>query len=344
MDSRHFTKDSHHIPENHFMNAAAAVEAAEFPGISRTEPMVSRPPSPPQIFIPSLNMEDKSGLQLVPDASLISPTLTQSDLAIITGGTPARADDGVGSFWTFEKRRQAQAVLDYMYLGPTRVAKDPAWLKKEGITMLIPVRDIRLAKARLLNVERWAHEAGIAHEYIDVYCQQELISLFPAAVETINHHLVDYFKKTGKRGKVLVCCETGNDRSAAIVAAYIMTMYNTDMVHTLQFIGLTRFCTNFDEQVKWILRAYEDILLAQRMVNEHYGPMIRARQALADSAAAAKKRDAERVEHVFHRSKRGRDDDATQGGDGGSPSNDIERFRGRSFTPFVDSDAMDEED
>ncbi|MCP6423762.1 hypothetical protein NL463_31080, partial [Klebsiella pneumoniae] len=42
--------------------------------------------------------------------------------------------------WTYERRREAQMILPYLYLGPMTAAKDEAWMRKEGITMVLGVR------------------------------------------------------------------------------------------------------------------------------------------------------------------------------------------------------------
>lgn len=217
--------------------------------------------------------------------------LTAEDIDIITGKRTQQASSAaMNQQWRYEDRRKAQLILDFLYLGPLSVIRDRAWLQKEGITMLLAARDATMAQARMMSLDTAAAELGIEAAYVDVASRQELIRSFPAAVAKINAHLLRVYQSqaqqvvissggegeqqqqvtaintsTFRRGKVLVFCETGNERSAAVVAAYVMSMYDRDAVSAIQFIGAQRFCTNFDEDTKYLLRSYGDILEAKRM-------------------------------------------------------------------------------
>ena len=255
-------------------------------GTVANAPYTKRPPSPPYIHVPAVAPE--GSIRIVPSYEGVdSENLTDADLSIITQNQVQIAHDNA-STWRYEARRQAQPILDFLYLGPSYVAKDAGFLRDTGITMLIAARDSRMAEARLMSVDRNALALGITTEYVDVSGNQELIRAFPLVVKKINDHLLDVYRSQAvrtegsarqaqsgeiainqgsfRRGKVLMFCETGNDRSAAIAAAYIMSLFNMDLVRTLQFIGFQRFCVNFDEETKQWLRSYEDILRAKRMV------------------------------------------------------------------------------
>ena len=77
--------------------------------------------------------------------------------------------------------------------------------------------------------------------------------------------------QTQTPGKVLVYCESGNDRSAALVAAYIMEMYGLDLVRTIQLLQNQRFCVAFDDEMKALLGNYADLLAARRDVERGRG-------------------------------------------------------------------------
>jgi hypothetical protein len=122
---------------------------------------------------------------------------------------------------------------------------------------------------------------------------------------------------TFRRGKVLITCETGNDRSAAIAAAYIMAVFGKDMVTAVQFITVQRFCCSFDEDVKRKLQSWEDILRARSQ--------IASETATPQNAMHAKRHIAEVMDTDEH-------SDVKE-----HLSLDQERFEGRSdFVPFVD--------
>jgi hypothetical protein len=298
-----------------------------FPGIARTEQPVNRPPSPPTIYIPS-TFDSQGGLILQPITSLsdastfdlgLGQPLTRHQIHTITGNQP-QTPPGT-QWWTYESRRQAQPILPYLYLGPASVARDHAFLRGAGITMLLAARDTRQAQARLLAVGNSARALGMAADYVDVSGRQELISAIPLAVGKINAHLLE---REG-RGKVLVCCETGNERSAALVAAYVMTMYDADLGQALGFINCSRFCSNFDDEIKFLLRSYGDIIAARRMVWGGRRAENEQPQMMSNPTAKAKaKRGIEDTMDV--------DDQENE-----TPESDLQRFTGRNLTPFVDS-------
>jgi hypothetical protein len=324
-------------------------------GVTRAAPFDSRPPSPPYIHIPPIGQVGTvNSLSIVPTYENIdSQMLTKDDLNVITQGKIQMATY-MSQDWRYESRRQAQPILDFLYLGPSSVAKDREFLQQEGITMLLAARDSRLANARLMSVERTAQELGLEADYIDVSDRQELIRAFPLAVKKINDHLIRQYRSqavqvsppeaTGlssnpvpenqmminsanfRKGKVLVFCETGNDRSAAVVAAYMMTMFNSDLVKTLQFINLKRFCANFDDETKFLLRSYEDIVQARRAVN---GNGYQMNSTITRSNPPAKRQISDTVDE---------EDDVTDVSQTGIQL-DKDRYMGRDpFAPFVDGD------
>ncbi|KAH8911480.1 phosphatases II [Coniochaeta sp. PMI_546] len=311
------------------------MDPSPFPGIARTETPVARPPSPPYIHIPTVAEQDNAvTLNPITSTAPLSPVfdlglgnhISRHDVLTITQGrvqVSPRTQE-----WTYESRRQAQPILSFLYLGPAAVARDHAFLRRHGITMLLAARDTRQAAARLLAVSKSASELGLAADYVDVSGRAELISAIPVAVGKINAHLLE---KAGG-GKVLVCCETGNERSAALVAAYIMTMYEADLVRALQFIHYRRFCTNFDDDIKFLLRSYGDIVAARRMV--HDGRQGQGQgQGQRESQQSLSWGDAKKSKRGISDTSMDDDDDPQSDG----PESDLERFSGRHLTPFVDS-------
>jgi serine/threonine/tyrosine-interacting protein len=293
-------------------------------------------------------------LSLVPSFDNIDSTqLTETDVTIITQNKTQISSDSHVT-WKYESRRQAQPVLDFLYLGPWSVAKDADFLTREGITMVLVARDSRMAEARLFNLTRVAQSLSLAVEHIDVTGYQGLIRAFPVAVKAINDHLLAVYRSqavdvdalggsgssmagqiaidqsTFRRGKVLVCCETGNDRSAAIVAAYIMTVFNLNLIRTLQFVGLQRFCVTFDEEMKQWLRSYDDILIARRMVSRSAAE-IRGQPAGKEPPKQSSKR---RIEATMDT-----DDTRMVSWTGNGVALDMDRYTDRpAFTPFGEQD------
>ncbi|KAJ5097167.1 hypothetical protein N7456_007888 [Penicillium angulare] len=210
------------------------------------------------------------------------------------------------SQWSYEMRRECQLILPFLALGPSSSLRDREYIRGQGFTLLLGVRNTLSAHARLVSGEKAAAELGIQADTIDVMDNQELISAFPRAIRRINDHLAGYdtsnqgFMNTntnttmdtgdnmnmtisdnqnqsGKK-KILVFCETGNERSAGVVIAYIMAMLNHDALFATRMIQQHRFCVSIEEPLKRVLSAFESILAAKRDVE-------RARRMTVSSSA-----------------------------------------------------------
>ena len=260
--------------------------------------------------------------------------------------------------WTYEQRRMAQRILPFLFLGPISAARDLAFLQREGITMIMAVRDTMSAQANLLG-SKAAVNAGIESRTIDVAGNQELIAAFPRAIEAINAHLSARYgqqqqtaaelrsqeqrSKPSVLGQVLVFCESGNDRSAAVVAAYIMAMFSLDLVSTVQIIQSQRFCVAFDDHMRIMLKSYEGILLAKRDVAESTSKLHTAqavRVGIVTDARVQATPKSEGSHRLVRASKRTLDEahDGDLSMDDDDNQWDDERFEQRAgYAPFQDT-------
>ncbi|KAI1206473.1 phosphatases II [Annulohypoxylon truncatum] len=317
-------------------------------GVFPAAPYSTRPPSPPSIMIPAPNLHHTNEhIAVVPNYEKVDPaSLSADDLKIITQNYKEQLAKDSAANWTYESRRIAQPILDFVYLGPSSVARDREWLRKTGITMLLAARDAKMADIRLMATDRVAQELGIQSEYVDVSGYNELIRAFPSVVRTINNHMLDVFRgqrinnanmqvEDGKmvipqekfqRGKVLVFCETGNDRSAGVVVAYLMSVFGLSMVEACQFVNFKRFCVSIADDLKYVLQSYEGILSAQRVVHQHELSSITNQDTGESMKTRTKRRFADTV-----------DQDEEMGETDDGMALDYDRFMGRrSFVPFVD--------
>ncbi|KAF3121442.1 hypothetical protein TWF703_001933 [Orbilia oligospora] len=256
--------------------------------------------------------------------------------------------------------------------GPVSAAKDLAYLRRENITLLIAVRNNVTARHRLLNAYNEIAKdpelkARIRFESVDVSGNQELIASFPIASKLVDDHLYNNAPPGFARrkpnglpeqppnpGKTLIYCESGNERSAAVAAAYIMQHINCSAVQAIQVIQGRRFCVCFDDSMKYLLTGYEPIWMARRDVE--------IQQLTAAAAAAASQhlnavfgRPQQEPANTGKKSKRGieeaYDDEDMSGGDYSLLTElDAARFEKREgIAPFSDSqssamsldDAMD---
>lgn len=303
------------------------------------------PPSPPSIHVPhTLGSE---GIVLPAYEGVGGEDLTQEDLRKIAQVTHTAVDQTRN--WKYENRREAQLITPFLYLGPSVAAKDIKFIQVEGITMLLVIRDTMSAQARMLSGDKVANQLGIASAAVDVSGSQELIAAFPRAIKIINEHLLSIYRQqaltgtghsdgniiidqsTFKRGKVLVFCESGNERSACVVAAYMMAVYGMDLVAAIQFVQSQRFCIALDDQMKGLLLSFQDILEAQRFVQKAKSTGLTPVSAVPDPGLFDPgRRNSKR--HIDDTIDKDMEVDASGEMDDG-------RFEGRtSFRPFRDRD------
>jgi len=203
--------------------------------------------------------------------------------------------------WSYACRRQAQQILPHLYLGPLAAAKDVTYLRKENITLLLAVRASTTARAQLVSAANQVRQhpdlaSKIRIEYVDVAGNQELISSFPIASNLITEHLYKFTPPDFQRftsdshdqnrnnnnnnnnnriqvippnpGKTLIYCESGNERSATVAAAYVMQYASCDAVEAIQVIQGRRFCVCFDDSLKNLLLAYDPICRARAQISQ----------------------------------------------------------------------------
>ncbi|GAW11897.1 hypothetical protein ANO14919_012500 [Xylariales sp. No.14919] len=310
-----------------------------------TTAYTKRAPSPPTILIPPTRWD--LPMKVVPSyANVNTASLNREDLGVITQNALELVGADSAMNWTYESRRDAHPILDYLYLGPSSIARNREWLREHGITMILAARDVRHAGLNIMAFDKLAQEMGIEARYVDVSGYHELIRAFPSTVQMINDHMLRIYreqavetsdsnvqngtmvidKTTFNRGRVLLFCETGNDRSAALASAYLMAVFGMSTVQVCQFIMYKRFCVTLAEELKQTLRAYEDILLAERTVHQQE----LQRSGLTHSVPKKAKR---RFDETL-------DVDGDDGMTGMDPyqSSDRDRFLGRTnFVPFIDA-------
>jgi hypothetical protein len=229
-------------------------------------------------------------------------------------------------------------VLPFIYLGPMIAAKDMSFLQREEITMLLAIRP---RSTGMVGAFKAAEEAGLHTATLEVPDFQTLISTFPRATRLINQHLSSIYTSNPNNqrlGKVLIFCESGNEKSAAIVAAYLMEMLgNIDYIKAIQICQAQRFCVNFDDTLKNLLKSYWDILLAKRLVAKAGDDPLKPQLLQRPTAQNVAEPD-----HVSMRHKRSFDDsyDDDMEMEDAEWSSDDARFRGgREAAPFQDQDS-----
>ncbi|OAL47615.1 FMI2 protein-like protein [Pyrenochaeta sp. DS3sAY3a] len=242
--------------------------------------------------------------------------------------------------WAYERRRQAQVILPWLYLGPMVAARDKAFLEREGITMVLAIR----AKANsMMGAVQAAAAVCLEVATVEAATFYDLVGQFSETATMINRHIAQYRQHTldesgqAALGKVLIFCESGNEKSAAVAAAYMMeTLDNFDHIKAMQICQAQRFCVNFDDTAKNVLRSHWDILQAKRSVTsfdtQHHGQTATTNgqaqngSLLVPTASRNPKRS---IEDTLD------EDDDVEMEDGMHVSDGL-RFAGRDVTPFLD--------
>ncbi|KAI8941593.1 hypothetical protein NX059_002808 [Plenodomus lindquistii] len=235
--------------------------------------------------------------------------------------------------WAYERRRQAQMILPWLFLGPMLAAKDKPFMERESITMVLAVRSSANSMMGALNA---AAQAGVEIATIEAPSYFSLTGQLSQATALINRHVARIRQHTLTQtghptlGKVLVFCESGNEKSAAVVAGYLMeTLDNFDYIKAMQVCQAQRFCVNFDDTIKNMMQSHWDILLARRSVATsvaqaptNHIPSAGKSSQLLSSPSMKNKRT---IEHT-------RDEEDMEMDD--MEESDAARFLGRDVTPF----------
>ncbi|KAK2744177.1 hypothetical protein FQN57_004437 [Myotisia sp. PD_48] len=201
------------------------------------------------------------------------PEFFKSNIRLTTSPEMLNAD------WDYSMRREAQMMLPFLFLGPTSAARDPEFLRKAGITLLFAIRSNHPSHTVSVNGEKPAAALGIESDFIASPNLQGLIALFPEAIRRINNHLCQcptHRKPCPYPGrdddtypkKVLVFCETGNERSAVVVAAYLMVMFGMSAVEATANVQARRLCVNVNLPARETLHSFRTILDAQQAVTK----------------------------------------------------------------------------
>ncbi|KAI5270330.1 phosphatases II [Aureobasidium subglaciale] len=266
----------------------------------RGDEYCARLPTPPRIVVPP----PTANVSLAPEFNL-HPIAKSGPLSAINYDSMT-----TGSLldWSYERRRQAQQILPFLYLGPMSAVKDRDFLRTEGVTLLMAVRQRHSFESKIMQAAlNVADEINIQKQALDMSSAHQLVSSFTRASVAINEHM-----NSRPDAKVLIFCESGNERSAAVVAAYLMDILaNVDHIKAMQIVQAQRFCVNFDDNVKRLLQGYWDLLQARRTT------------ATVDTGGRAKRHLEREIDSD------GMDIDET--------GDDTERFGSRTFAPFVDA-------
>lgn len=304
---------------------------------ARTEDYTNLLPNPPRILIPPIHYH-RTSTPPIATSKVIPNSDPRLNVEFLNGVKTAATLRTSPSAWNYATRREAQEVVSFLHLGPLYAAKDKEYLQRAGITMMLGVQPKGVYGAKLTAAAfKVAEELGIERAFVEANGHKDLIKILPRATELINIHLaamhqrVQFAATPSREGKVLVFCESGNDKSASIVAAYLFeTFEDVDAVKAIQMACYGRFCCSFTDELKRVLSTYYDIVVAKRAIQED--SLLHPASASAAGGAAYGRLSSGGKSSKRRHSRDADDDEMDVDGD---EADDVERFRGRSVTPFV---------
>jgi serine/threonine/tyrosine-interacting protein len=125
--------------------------------------------------------------------------------------------------WEYADRRKAQPITPFIFLGPLSAAKDADFLRDNGMTMIVSLRQPNPYGHRIISATmKSAQTLGVHVEDFSVPSLQHLRTVLPRVVNLIGEHLVSAPTRYHRLGRVMVVCENGNGMSAAIVIAFLI--------------------------------------------------------------------------------------------------------------------------
>ena len=166
--------------------------------------------------------------------------------------------------WTYEDRWLAQRILPFLFIGPIRAGKDTSFLKTAGITLKITIRH---AQGFATTAVPASDPSGIEAHTFDIPSQQALIAAFPHICGMINAHMIMAWQRSSSNpdARVLVCCETGNERSPVVAVAYMLETLGMELPDAVHYVHAQRFSSNLENSTTILtLQTYADILKARR--------------------------------------------------------------------------------
>ena len=221
---------------------------------------VDKLPSPPRVVVPPPVPTIETKLKSTPIKTRMNSVFEGAEI------DPSFLRAGWGN-WGYIERQQAQRIIPCLLLGSFAAARDPQFLQNEAITMVVAVVFTRPTQTPMTPaVVKAAQEQALATHVVTTFSNQDLIARFPEAIDAINTHFRGQKYRTGNFGKVLVCCSSGNELSAAVVVAYLLETTELSLVPAVQLAQYQRFCINLDDAMRQTLQSYEDILIARRAV------------------------------------------------------------------------------
>lgn len=167
-------------------------------------------------------------------------------------------ESSTGSTWAYELRHKAQEIIPGLWIGPLRVLRDTEFFQQHNIRVLISVTDVRTVPVILRDVYIPSNDY-LCHSIDPGNHNTNPLAIVPQLAGTC-----DIIKNAQNNGiGTFIFCETGNEQSAVVAAAYIMFDRNIDLIPAIQIVQSRRFSISLDDAAKHNLQTFADICKAR---------------------------------------------------------------------------------
>lgn len=171
--------------------------------------------------------------------------------------------------WDYKHRREAQRVLRYLYLGPVTSARDEKFLRSAHITMAVSVRPLIVTNLQpgYMAPSRMNTLKDCETTTFDFDSTFTFTSNLASTMQTVTNHierLTPSNKRPETKARILVFCDTGNERSITFIAAFLMIIYGISASTALDVIQSYRYSMSPSFETHLVLDTLQDILSAQR--------------------------------------------------------------------------------
>lgn len=235
--------------------------------------------APPRVTIPPPDLDIHDGrlcfhVPFTPFEQISNTYGSPGFLNTLTAGHKLEMDHVMAS-WNYEMRRTAQCILPFLLLGPSSVARDADFVRAKGISLMVSVRRSGAVQSRpkFLDPATFPTSTGLATLKLDFDTLNDFIPNLRAVVRAINDHLEASSSKTPVeevsdiRARVLIFCESGNDRSPVLAAAYLMAVFGIDAFSAIHIVQSQRYCITISDEMKHMLLDLQQIISAERQVS-----------------------------------------------------------------------------
>ena len=147
-------------------------------------------------------------------------------------GQPSGTTDTECFEWQYEMRRVMQEILPRLFLGPVAASKKKKALRENNITHILVVRSVK--------------EQLIAPAYPDEfqYYVMEIPDCPTASLLPYLPEVLQFIDVGRQSGGILIHCDSGISRSAAVTIAYVMRDQQMSYDNAFQYVADRRCCVH----------------------------------------------------------------------------------------------------